>query len=242
MFNLVLLHGWGTHPVIWEPLLARLPDDWNVLNLPLPGYAGSEPAVPYELAGLAEMLLPHLPDDSLLVGWSLGGLLAMQLAHQAQAKLRGLVLIGTTPCFVARPGWPHAVATGVFEGFAQDLALDYANTLRRFLALQAQGSASMREVLRDLRLRLLALPRPADAVLRGGLDILQKTDLRATLPALPLHVVHGTGDRLAPVEAARWLRQQSGAARLLEIAGAGHAPFLSHPDIVAAFLAEAMHE
>ncbi len=235
MTELVLLHGWGTHPVIWEPLLQHLPENWTVHNLALPGYAGANSVSPYRLESLAEALAPRLPDHALLVGWSLGGLVALLIALRWPEKLRGLVLIGATPCFVTRPGWPHAVAPEVFAGFSQSLAQDYADTLRRFLALQAQGSDSVRAVLKVLRKRLLAQPRPEDAVLEAGLAILQETDLRGGLAdlALPLTLVHGAGDKLAPLAAARWLAQRVHGARLHEIVGAGHAAFLSHPAEVA---------
>jgi pimeloyl-[acyl-carrier protein] methyl ester esterase len=242
MVNLVLLHGWGTHPVIWDPLLAQLPSEWKVHNLPLPGYAASASVAHYDLNGLAEALLPQLPDRAVLVGWSLGGLVAMRMASSWPEKIHRLVFIGTTPCFVSRPDWPYAVVPNVFDGFAQNLTLNYEDTLRRFLALQAQGSGSMREVLRGLRIRLLSLPRPSNTVLHGGLEILQKSDLRKALPSMPINIVHGSGDRLAPIDAARWLANQSVDGRLLEIPGAGHAPFLSHPVEVAEFITDAAHD
>ncbi len=238
MTELVLLHGWGAHPVIWEPLLERLPDDWTVHNLPLPGYAGARTVSPYRLETLAEMMASQLPSQALLMGWSLGGLVALLIALRWPERLRGLVLIGTTPCFVTRPGWRHAVAPEVFSGFAQSLKQDYADTLRRFLALQAQGSDSVRSVLQLLRQRLLAQPRPEDGVLEAGLEILRDTDLRDGLAelALPLTLIHGSGDKLAPFAAARWLAQRVHGARVHEIDRAGHAPFLSHPAEVANFL------
>lgn len=243
MTELVLLHGWATHPVIWEPLLQHLPGNWTVHNLPLPGYAGTNAISPYRLESLADALAPQLPGHALLVGWSLGGLVALSIARRWPERLRGLVLIGATPCFVTRPGWPHAVAPEVFAEFSQSLSQDYADTLRRFLALQAQGSDSVRTVLKLLRERLLAQPRPQDAVLEAGLAILQDTDLRGGLAdlALPLTLVHGAGDKLAPLTAARWLAQQVQGARLHEIDGAGHAPFLSHPGQVAEIIQGAAH-
>lgn len=244
MTELVLLHGWGTHPVIWEPLLEHLPSDWRVHNLPLPGYAGANSVSPYHLEALVEALAPQLPDHALLVGWSLGGLVALSIGLRWPGKLRGLVLIGATPCFVVRPGWPHAVAPEVFAGFAQGLAQDYADTLRRFLALQAQGSDAMRAVLKLLRQRLLAQPRPEPGVLEAGLEILQDTDLRDGLAdlSLPLTLVHGSGDKLAPLAAVRWLAHQVHGARLHEIDGAGHGPFLSHPSEVAEIIRAAAHD
>jgi pimeloyl-[acyl-carrier protein] methyl ester esterase len=231
--DLVLLHGWGTHPVIWEPLSKPLSKSWHIINLPLPGYAGAETVANYGIDELAEALVERVPEKSVVMGWSLGGMVAMRLAYRWPGKVRHLVLIGSTPCFVARSDWPYGVAPDVFEGFAQNLTQDYEGTLRRFLALQAQGTESMREVLRELRIRLLALPRASDATLQGGLNILQEADLRQGLPSISATIIHGTGDRLAPLGAAYWLTDQFANAQLFEVRDAGHAPFLSHPAEVA---------
>lgn len=234
----VLLHGWGTHPVIFEPLMAHLP---SARALPLPGYAGSPAAAGLE--EMAERVAAQLEDGTLLLGWSLGGLVAAQIARTHPHKVKRLALVASTPCFVSRDDWPHGVAQEVFTQFAVSLAGDYAGTLRRFLSLQAQGSDGMRAVLAELRRRLLEQPRPPAGVLEAGLDILQRADLRAVMRELeqPVTLVHGSGDRLAPVAAARWMADHLADAKLHEIAGAGHAPFLSHPREVAAIIGDLGH-
>lgn len=235
--EMVFLHGWGTHPVIWEPLLEYFP---AARVLPLPGYAGSEPAFSFEET--AARLAAQLEDGTVLAGWSLGGQLAARIALDYPEKVSGLILIAATPCFVSRTDWPYGVASGVFDQFSESLAEDYAGTIRRFLSLQAQGSSAMREVLSQLRRNLLDQPRPADGVLEAGLKMLQGTDLRADLPGLrtPLTLIHGGGDKLAPAAAARWLADAVPHAKLHEIPGAGHAPFLSHTQRVAGIIARAV--
>jgi pimeloyl-[acyl-carrier protein] methyl ester esterase len=236
--SLVFLHGWGTHPVIWAPLLEYFPD---AQALPLPGYAQS--AAAFSLEGMAEHIASQLEEGTWLVGWSLGAQVAAQAAQASPGKVSGLILIAATPCFVNRPGWPHGVASEVFDQFAASLAQDYAGTIRRFLSLQAQGSSEMREVLSQLRRRLLDQPRPAAGVLEAGLEVLQGADLRESLLKLgmPLTLIHGTGDKLAPLAAARWMADAVPHARLHEIQGAGHAPFLSHPRQVAGIIESAAH-
>lgn len=236
--NRVFLHGWGTHPVIWEPLLEFFP---GARALPLPGYAGSEAAS--SLEQIAAKLAAQLEDGTTLIGWSLGALVAARAALDFPEKISGLILIAATPCFVNRADWPHGVAAEVFDQFAESLAQDYAGTIRRFLSLQAQGSSEMREVLSQLRRRLLDQARPAGGVLEAGLEMLQDTDLRENFPGLqtPLTLVHGSGDKLAPLAAARWLADAMPHAKLHEIPGAGHAPFLSHPRQVAGIIASAAH-
>lgn len=236
--KLVLLHGWGTHPLIWEPMLEFFP---GARALPLPGYAGSEPAGTLE--AMAADLAAQLEADTVLVGWSLGGQVAARIALDWPEQVSKLILVSATPCFVNRADWPHGVAAEVFDEFAASLAQDYAGTIRRFLSLQAQGSSEMREVLAQLRRRLLDQARPAGGVLEAGLEILQGADLRESLPKLakPLTLIHGSGDKLAPLAAARWLSSAIPGARLHEIEGAGHAPFLSHPRQVAEIIESAAH-
>ena len=238
MSKRVFLHGWGTHPVIWEPLLEHFP---AARALPLPGYAGTETA--FTLDRIADRLAAQLEADTELVGWSLGGHVAVSIALAYPEKVSRLILIAATPCFVNRDDWPHGVAAEVFDQFAASLAADYAGTIRRFLSLQAQGSGEMREVLAQLRRRLLDQMRPALGVLETGLDILQGTDMRESMPKLevPLTLIHGTGDKLAPLAAARWLAAAMPRARLHEIQGAAHAPFLSHPRQVAEIIEGAAH-
>lgn len=232
---MVFLHGWGTHPVIWEPLLAHFP---GAHALPLPGYAGTDSAE--TLDEMAEHIAGQIQANTVLVGWSLGGQVAMRIAQDWPEKISRLVLIGATPCFVTRDGWPHGVADEVFEQFSRNLAEDYAGTIRRFLSLQAQGSDAVRTVLAELRARLLAQPRPADGALEAGLNILRCTDMREEVVQLPVPVtlIHGSGDKLAPTSAARWLEQKMPLATLHEIPGAGHAPFLSHVQQVAELIAD----
>lgn len=231
---LIFLHGWGTHPVIWEPVLGRFA---RARAVPLPGYAETAPA--QTLEAMSDRIAGQLGTGTTVVGWSLGALVAMRMALEHPEKISRLVLIGATPCFVNRADWPHGVADEVFEQFAASLAEDYVGTLRRFLSLQAQGSDAVRAVLAELRARLLAQPRPTGGTLEAGLDILRNTDLRADIArlALPVTLIHGMGDKLAPVEAARWLAQAMPQASLHEIRGAGHAPFLSHAEDVAGMIA-----
>ena len=87
------------------------------------------------------------------------------------------------------------------------------------------------KVTLSLRESFFQCAPPAPEVLQDGLDILLHTDLRAELGQLniPVRVLHGDVDKLAPVSAGRWLAQQLPLARAEICAGASHAPFLSHP-------------
>lgn len=229
--DIVLIHGWGMHGGVWADVRDRLMQDYRVHVIDLPGMGFSPPATPYTLGYLAEMLAGELPASATVFGWSLGGQVALRLALDYPQQVARLVLVGATPRFVSEADWPHGVAPEIFKEFAAQVAADYHETMTRFLGLQAFGGESSRSLMRDLRERFFARPVPKPTVLQEALGILLHTDLRAELPQLelPVLLIHGNRDTLAPFEASQWMAGQLPDARLEIIAGASHAPFLSHP-------------
>jgi len=136
------------------------------------------------------------------------------------------------------------MARGVLEKFAAELETNHAATLRRFIALQLRGSEKERELLALMRERLFSRGEPDMAALRAGLNILRDVDQRAELAHIrqPTLLIAGERDKLTPPEASRYMAQAMPSARLIEVEGAAHAPFLSHPEIfvahVSGFLCE----
>ena len=84
-----------------------------------------------------------LPEKCHLLGWSLGGLVASQLALTMPERLHSLITVASSPCFMARDEWP-GIAPKVLAGFNQMLAGDFMQTIERFLAIQAMGSEHAR--------------------------------------------------------------------------------------------------
>lgn len=226
---LVLVHGWGLHAGIWQGMDTLLGAHHTVLAPDLPGYGARATVSPYTLEKLADAMVAAIAQPAIWLGWSLGGLVALAAAQRHPQAVRKLILVGATPRFVQSADWPGGLTDAVFAQFAADLRDDYRATVQRFLSLQM--GAGERDTLRSLRQVLAAAPVPAIDVLAAGLALLQATDLRAQLSALtlPVQIVHGVRDKLAPVAAARFLAQALPQAQLALIEGAGHAPFLSHP-------------
>lgn len=229
--DLFLIHGWGMHGGVWENVTQGLAQHFRVHAIDLPGMGHSPACSPYTLERLAQAVAEQLPDDALLCGWSLGGLLAMRLALAQPHKVSRLALVGATPRFVNGDGWQCGVEADVFQLFAGQVEDDYPGTMDRFLGLQAFGGESSRATIRQLRARFLLRPAPERQVLHAALQILLTSDLRDEVAQLrqPLLLLHGERDTLAPVAAAHWLAQQLPQSELRVIAGSAHAPFLSHP-------------
>ncbi|MCQ4322554.1 alpha/beta fold hydrolase [Stutzerimonas stutzeri] len=229
--QLILLPGWAYGPAALQPLceaLTELDPDLEVVIEPLPELA--EPDV------WLDELDRRLPDGCWLAGWSLGGMLAAQLAARRLDSCRGLVTIASNPCFRARPQWPEAMPAEIFDAFQEAFRLDPEETLKRFRLLCSRGGYDPRTLARQLE---VSQSDSAPAVLEAGLRLLAELDGRGALHGYfgpQLHLFAG-GDALVPATACDALRRWMPGVEAELIASTSHALPLERPDDVAATIA-----
>lgn len=247
---LLLIHGWGMHGGVWSEVAKKLAADFQVHLVDLPGYGLSKAERQIEirdvhpLDSIVAELSTYFAEPLTVAGWSLGGQVALRWARNEPAKVKNLILVASTPCFAEREDWSFGMEKIVLEKFAAELELNHAATLRRFITLQLRGSENERELLAMLREQLFSRGEPDIKALRVGLDILRDVDLRGELQHVsqPTLVIAGERDKLTPPQASHYLAQAIPSVQLVEIQGAAHAPFLSHPNefvqIVKSFLCE----
>lgn len=239
---IVLLHGWGMNGAVWEPLLPDLADRFSVTVIELPGHGESPAAIAADLSEWARLCLAVAPPRAYWVGWSLGGQVALRAALDLPARVSGLVLVAATPRFVQGADWPYAMPVDTFRQFARELETDPNATLLRFLSLQVKGDEFARDALRALRSELERRPPASRAGLTQGLELLLHTDLRRELAQLdcPSHWIFGSRDTLVPWRVGERVRELLPGSTGEQIAGAGHAPLLSHRDAGFAALLRAL--
>jgi pimeloyl-[acyl-carrier protein] methyl ester esterase len=240
----VLLHGWAMHSGLWAPLVERLADRYRLHLVDLPGHGRSPPIASYTLDAMAEAVAsacrPLINDDQQLdvLGWSLGGAIATRWALREPDAVAKLILVCTSPCFVRRPDWPHAMEEQTLRRFGDELSTAYTATLQRFVALQVQGSDHARSVLVQLREHLFDRGQPSRDALLGTLQTLAASDTRSDAAAIahPSLVIAGERDALVPSAAVAWLAAALPKGRYQPLPHAAHAPFLSHPEVFVAAL------
>lgn len=231
--DLVVLHGWGLNSNIWQPLLPYLTKNFRVHCIDLPGYGDSVwPAnLPVSLGTYCDLLLPHLPPKFHLLGWSLGGLIATQLALAAPDRCQSLTTVASSPRFVESDDWP-GMRESVLTLFQQQLGEDYQKTVARFLAIQAMGSPHARADAKQMRELVFSKPLPDLRALRGGLELLASCDLRDDLARLhcPVWRVYGQMDTLVPAAAADAVAKLIPESPSWVVPQAAHTPFLTAPE------------
>ena len=230
--DIVFLHGWAMNSAVWQPCLQQLPDWIRPLAIDLPGHGDSVDINAGTLDDYVEYVAQQIIHPVMLLGWSLGGLVSLRLAQRYPEKVSALFQVATNPKFVQGGNWQTAIEASVFEQFAISLEKDRVKTIRRFLALQVRGTDTSMQTVRELQAAIDARGLPDIEALLAGLKILSDTDLTEALQALdcPVSWLLGEKDVLVPLELARALEQMPVDVDIQILAGAGHAPFISHPD------------
>jgi pimeloyl-[acyl-carrier protein] methyl ester esterase len=216
MKHLVLLHGWGATGAVWRRQVKAFEGACTV-------HAPTFPR--WEAAWVAECLSRFPLRETVVLGWSLGGMLLLEALADAGLWPAGLVLVGVPAVFCQRAYHPHGQPPRVVRAMRQALKQDARRVLADFAA---HCLAPGEEVFLD-EAETLFDPGRAAQNLAQGLDYLLKADLRPLLPKLRLApvIVQGGADRIVPPEQARFLSEQLPGSCLVMLPGAGHVPFIT---------------
>ncbi|MDZ7734986.1 MAG: alpha/beta fold hydrolase [Gammaproteobacteria bacterium] len=229
--ELLLLHGWCFGAGVWQPVIDHLETGVRVNAVSLPGYAGAAMDNTATMEEIVEQLAAALSSPAVVIGWSLGGLLAVELAWRYPGRIRALGLIAALPCFSRQPGWAAGWERRAIAAVHDRLQRDAAATSRYMAALAARGDADSNSVRGQLQ--TCALIRRD--TLERDLDYLMAADRRREFAGLdvPVHAWFGERDALIGNDCAAAVRALQPAARIHELPYAGHAPLLSRPGDIA---------
>lgn len=230
--EVVFLHGWGVNCGVFRGLLNHLQSHMKIRFLDLPGFGVNAHLDVGELDfdGYCRIINAHLHDGCVLVGWSLGGLIAQHIANSGRRDLKKLVTICSSPQFVEQGDW-LGIKPQVLAQFEAQLQGDYRKTLERFLAIQSMGSDTARADFKQLKYQVFEHGLPSATALKKGLRFLSQTDIRAQLSAsqVPTLRIFGERDSLVPVQSVQDIQQLDPHANHVVVEKASHAPFISHP-------------
>ena len=196
--KLFLIHGWNMPPLVWDWLIEKLDEQFEIHLATLAGYAPVDSSPNELLETTATDCLTELfaqaPDRSHWCGWSLGATLAMEAAIKFPDRISKLTLISPTARFFEDKDWPHGISASVFERLLRISHKKYAVGLQRFLQMQLPGEDHIER--RNQLADRIGSNRPTDLALQQGYEILSVTDLRGRLNGIkiPTQVIAANAD------------------------------------------------
>jgi 3-oxoadipate enol-lactonase len=237
---LVLIHALGTDLSIWDGVVARLPRH-RILRLDLRGHGQSDcPPPPYAMGALirdVERLMAHVGmAEAVVVGVSLGGLMAQGLAVKRLDLVRGMVLSNTAAKIGGAAMWKARIAQVQDEGLAA-----YARG-----AMERIFGRNWRQAPEMPRIRALLEGTPPEGWI-GCAEAIAGTDFYTTTAnlTLPTLVIAGANDGTTPPDLVRETAELIRGHRWALMRGAGHLPMVERPgdyaELLGDFLASIGH-
>ena len=222
---LVFINSLGTDLRLWQAVVELLAPSWHCLRFDTRGHGLSDaPAGEYSLEQLTAdllALLDHLRiDRAILVGSSLGGMMAQQLAITQPQRVAALVLANSASKMGDKQLWQQrsaSVASGGLESIADAV-------LERWFAHDFLVSE-------DLHIWRNMLTRTPAAGYIGCCAALAAADFSEQLAKIsaPTLVIAGSEDRAAPPETVRATAAKISGASFVEIPQVGHLPSVETP-------------
>ena len=228
MIPAFFVSGWAHPARVLCPLAEAMRPDYDPICLSTRDL-GDDPSI--WACSLAERIAASARPP-LVVGWSLGGILALDaLTAAVPPAVSGLVMISSTPRFCAAPHWPWGQTTSALRTLRAGLRRDPRAALLGFLSACAAPGPVDGEAQQSLIDEALAQGLQQ---LAAGLDYLGTADLTSRRGSMQSRLVciHGGADRVIPCEASRALAE-SRAGVLEVLQESGHSVPMTSPLLVA---------
>lgn len=231
---ILFCHALGTDLTIWDAPVAALSPRFRCIRYDARGHGKSDvPAPPYSMGALirdAERVLDHFgAKEAVVVGSSMGGLVAQGLATKRLDLVRAIVLANTA----AKIGGPALWQTRAAEVAATGLAAYAPGAMERIFGRTWRDAPEMPRIR-----AILETMNPAGWI--GCAHAISGADFYTTTAALtlPTLVIAGMNDGTTPPDLVRETADLIRGHRWELMRGTGHLPMVEKPAEFTALLAD----
>jgi len=221
LIHLLLINGWSVNERVWQDFIADLPESYICQVIDLDQNK--------TLSEWLELIDQTVSENTVLMGWSLGGTLAIQYAASTNKSFLALVALQTNPCFLAKGGDTVGLDSKELEALntlVSDEPSKRKALVRQFTHLLVKGSLAHKEDRRSLKLNYSETALPDVVVLRSGLKFLTDLDVRQALRLItqPCLHIYGRHDALVPVEVSMLVQKSNPHHQVQVIDEMAHLP------------------
>lgn len=239
--NLILIHGWAFDSNIWRLNIEELKTKYNIYTIDLNGHGNSSFNSEYNnldvyLQQISKLLPNNNNNITTILGWSLGGIIALNLKHKYPDLIKNIILCCSNPCFIANNNWQYGVEENIWAEFNNKLLNNSDKTIKDFLLLQTLNHHNTKTLYKNLLNITKNSPAPSIEGLQWGLNILQQ-DYREILNNINLtdkqsiKVILGAKDSLVNKNLISWLQQTYPEIQTYLLHKSGHMPFITEPEL-----------
>jgi pimeloyl-ACP methyl ester carboxylesterase len=240
--SVLLIHGAGGSVENWLPNIGAFTEEYRIYALDLPGFGRSDkPSIPYSVPYLAEFvpdfLAVHGVERAHIVGHSMGGAIALQMAFSRPNMLDKLVLVDALG-FGTRAHVALRLMALPFIG--ERMIRPSRKGTKNLFKTAFFNPAVLTEEMIDFVIETAGLPGYGEAFLSAGRSFssvwgvkrkfVQSIVDNARRLRCPTLVIWGKQDKLLPVEHAHVADSVIANAKLQLFDACGHLPQLEHPE------------
>jgi len=240
--SVILIHGLGGFVESWQQNIDAFAEEHRVYALDLPGFGRSDkPAAPYSIPYLAQFVIDFLTTQGIrratIVGNSLGGAIALELAFSCTDMVEKLVLVDAAG-FGTKVHIALRLITIPFIG--ECISRPSRKGTEKFLKTAFFDESMITEEMIDFGLEMANLPGGGKALLstarsflgfRGAKQtFIQNVIANSNHLSCPTLIVWGRQDKVLPIEGAHIAAKVIPNAELQLFDACGHTPQLEHPE------------
>lgn len=239
--HLLFIHGLGSAADRWMKIPDELSSDFHSIAIDLPGFGESDKPenMDYTIDQFRKIIVAFLKEITIdkektsLIGHSLGGYIASEIAIQNQKSVRKLVLIDSSG-MLEKP-------TPVLEEYLEAAMNPTKEKVRKAFEKMVADPKRVPQILVEEFIRRMNMPHAKyafkstlvnSATTQIGLDRLRMIN------PLPTLVLWGINDKVIPIEHSEFFKESIDDCKLEIISDAGHAPFAEKPKEVCKLLGD----
>lgn len=219
----LFINGWATNESIWSQF--KVHSNVNFYDISLHSNF-------LDLESQLSTLYEKYEQPITVIGWSLGGMLSLELVCRNSSKIKRLILISSTARFIQDETYPYGLNKIIVKNLSRKLSRDYIATQEDFykIMFSAEEKSFQQKFIETDSMKILV--NNLDN-LQDNLNYLLKKDLRNILKEIkvPTQIIHGTSDAICPVESGEYLHKHLANSEITLLPNCGHIPFFTQPDI-----------